>query len=244
MRFLEELQMNALPALQTYLYDGWIIRFADGYTNRANSVNPIYTPNDEIDRKISHCEKLITGKNLNPTYKITPFVQPENLDNLLADRGYNAIHFTSVQTLEINNICQSTVGRVVTEHEFNEVWFDYYCQFGEMSARNQGVSRQILKSIVPQKFYTYMLLDDKVVALGMAVVEKGYIGLFDISVAENYRNMGLGMQLILNMLNTGKTLGVKNAYLQVMLNNAPALHLYNKLGFREVYKYHYRVLVK
>ena len=40
-RTLEELSMNALPALQTMLYGGWVLRFANGYTRRANSINPI-----------------------------------------------------------------------------------------------------------------------------------------------------------------------------------------------------------
>lgn len=38
----EELSMNAHPAIKTHVYDGWLLRFANGYTNRANSVNMIY----------------------------------------------------------------------------------------------------------------------------------------------------------------------------------------------------------
>ena len=39
---IEELSMNALPALSTVLVNGWVIRFSDGCSKRANSVNPIY----------------------------------------------------------------------------------------------------------------------------------------------------------------------------------------------------------
>jgi len=39
---IEELSMNALPALSTVFLNGWILRFSNGYTRRANSVNPIY----------------------------------------------------------------------------------------------------------------------------------------------------------------------------------------------------------
>ena len=40
----EELSLNALPALQTQFYDGWVFRYTSGYgyTNRANSVNLLY----------------------------------------------------------------------------------------------------------------------------------------------------------------------------------------------------------
>ena len=38
-KVLEEVMLNALPSLNTMYYDGWNLRFAEGYTNRANSVN-------------------------------------------------------------------------------------------------------------------------------------------------------------------------------------------------------------
>ena len=41
-RRLEEVAMNAWPSLQQMLFDGWIVRLAQGYTKRANSVNPLF----------------------------------------------------------------------------------------------------------------------------------------------------------------------------------------------------------
>ena len=46
---------------------------------------------------------------------------------------------------------------------------------------------------------------------------------------------------MLNLLDWAKRKGAQVAYLQVMLNNPPALHMYERLGFQEVYQYWYRI---
>ena len=79
------------------------------------------------------------------------------------------------------------------------------------------------------------------IAVGLGVAENGFVGLFDLVTDEKFRNRGFGKELVLNLIEWGKQNGAQRAYLQVMLNNAPALHLYEKLGFREVYQYWYRV---
>jgi len=49
----EELSLNAHPSLQTQVYDGWILRYANGYTSRANSINPLYQSTLDLQEKIA-----------------------------------------------------------------------------------------------------------------------------------------------------------------------------------------------
>lgn len=242
MRLYEELQMNALPSLQTYLYDGWVLRFADGFTNRANSVNPVYEGIEDVNCKISKCQELFNNRGLKPTYKITPFTFPDNLDWLLEERGYRKIHNTSLQILSLHNYRETGVSSVITKNSFDESWFNYYCTFNGISEKNSCICRKMLNSLIPETIYTLLQVENEIIACGMAVLESNYLGLFDITVSENYRNKGYGSKLIDSLLSIGKEHGAKKAYLQVMTNNEPALNLYKKFGFHEVYQYHYRVL--
>lgn len=57
-KFIEELSLNHWQPLSTLLYDGWVLRFADGYTKRANSIQPLYHSTCGADEKIKTCEKI------------------------------------------------------------------------------------------------------------------------------------------------------------------------------------------
>ena len=65
--------------------------------------------------------------------------------------------------------------------------------------------------------------------------------MFDIVTHLQARRQGYGTQLVLSILAWARQRGAHTAYLQVMLHNAPALRLYSKLGFGEIYQYWYRV---
>lgn len=71
---IEEISLNNWQPLSTLLYDGWVLRFADGYTKRANSVNPIHYSTLDLNEKIDVCEKIYLNNNMPTIFKITPFV--------------------------------------------------------------------------------------------------------------------------------------------------------------------------
>ena len=93
--------MNAWPAAQTLLYDGWVLRFASGYTRRANSIYPLYPSGLELDEKIRACEMLYRSQRLPVIFKMTAESQPGGLDDHLAGLGYQPEARTSVQLLDL-----------------------------------------------------------------------------------------------------------------------------------------------
>jgi ribosomal protein S18 acetylase RimI-like enzyme len=78
------------------------------------------------------------------------------------------------------------------------------------------------------------------VGFGLAVLERGAVGLFDIAVASAHRGCGRGRALVEALLHWGAEAGATMAYLQVREQNTAALRLYESLGFQPAYGYHYR----
>jgi ribosomal protein S18 acetylase RimI-like enzyme len=241
-RFLEELSLNAWPSPQTVYDDGWVLRFAEGYTRRANSVNPLYTPFSDLDEHIRRCEQWYRTRKQNVVFKMTPLALPKELDKTLALQGYKEEAVTSVRTVDLDHIDTPDSGHAVTlTHELQDSWLENYCQMSGHDPRRLPIMRQIISRITPAVAFGLLHVDHVPASIGLAVLDRGYVGLFDIGTHPDMRNRGLGQQLILHLLHWAKNNGATHSYLQVMTSNAPAVRLYEKLGYTEVYQYWYRV---
>src|ERR1700730_7737001 len=94
---IEEAGLNSWPALQQLLFDGWLLRFAQGYTKRANSVTPLYPSLLPAEEKIARCEHLYKENQLPAIFRLLSFSgESQQLDQLLAQRGYSVLDRTLV----------------------------------------------------------------------------------------------------------------------------------------------------
>ncbi len=239
-RDIEEISLNAWPALQTLLCDGWIVRFADGYTKRANSVNPLYPSLAGIDAKIQSCESLYRRRRLPVIFKLTSAVLPDDLDERLQARGYESSAATGVQLLDLNGTKQGAAVAQVTESCSAE-WLAAFCRLRSVNSQDRSTLHQMLGRIPPSTGFFTLADGAETVACGMGVVQDGFVGLFDITTDTRFRRRGLGRQLVSDILGWGKQQGARTAYLQVALANVPARRLYATIGFVEFYQYWYRI---
>ena len=240
-RTIEEHALNAWPAPQQLFYDGWVLRFANGYTRRANSVNPLY-PSDgrPVTQKIEQCRNLYQAQHLPLVSRLTPLTQPKNLDALLADQGFAKHSPTSVQVLELHSVPTANTPGFHFEPALSSVWEAEFERLHGPPA-NSEAHRVILQTILPRCCFATLTAETTVVACGLGVLENQHLGLFDIVTAQSHRRRGFGQLLVTNMLHWAKNQGATTAYLQVETGNNPALKLYKKIGFQELYQYWYRV---
>ena len=240
-RRLEEAAMNAWPALQQMLFDGWVLRFAQGYTKRANSVHPLFASSIAVLEKIVTCEQIYAAKGLPAVFRLTPFAAPADLDQVLAQRGYHLIDQTWVMYC---NLLQQTLPATVAvtlRHESLSDWLALWCSLHATSVEQHHTHAAMLDLIPSPRLLVSLVDAGNVVACGLGVCEPPYFGLFDLITAPQYRNKGYGTQLICGMLQWARAHGASHAYLQVVSTNTVARYLYRKLGFQDVYHYWYRV---
>ncbi len=238
---IEEYSLNAWPALQSFVYDGWLLKFADGFTKRANSISPMYKGESKrIKDKILYCESIYSSMNLDTIFKLSPFVTPRKLDRLLSDLHYEIVEPSRVMTLNLSRVEAPHNVNVRFYSEITDEWSDILANFNNLSEPTIHIAKQILsKSFLKKGFFT--LFDGGIpVACGIGVIEQNYVGLYDIVTDRPYRFRGYGKQLILNMLKWAKMNGATDSYLQVVKSNEIANQLYEKLGYKEAYTYWYR----
>ncbi len=75
------------------------------------------------------------------------------------------------------------------------------------------------------------------VGFGMTVIERGMAELGAIILAPEARGRGLGRALVAGLMRFAWENGAGRAYLQVEQGNAPAIALYDSLGFVPIYTY-------
>ena len=240
-RAIEEHSLNAWPALQTCLQDGWVLRFAEGYTRRANSVNPLYPSEGDLAANIAACEAIYRTRGLPVIFKLTPASLPAGLDDVLARAGYRLEAPTSVQLVDLPADSGVPPETVHLAPALEDDWLDAFGRMASAAPARQSIHARLLRSILPTCAYASTRRDGQIVALGLGVLSDGILGLYDILTHPAYRRQGHAARIVAGLLAWAHQNGARQAYLQVMLDNQPALALYHQAGFRELYRYHYRV---
>ena len=242
--FLEELQYNAFPALQTLLYDGWTLRFGGNFTYRVNCANPVYPGSLPPEEKLDHVEKTYADSGLDACIlKLHEGVSDAGtLDTLLSERGYAEERRGNIFLCDLKDFCHTGRSEVLVDSAVEGEWLrDFLDMNGTTRPAVRAAAEKMLQNIAVPVLAASVRLDGKTVACGLGVCERGYVGLYDIYVDTAYRRRGLGADLCAGIMSVGRELGCDTAYLQVLSDNAPARTLYRSLGYREDYEYWFRV---
>jgi N-acetylglutamate synthase len=244
-RLIEELAANAWPPTVVMAADGWQLRFNWGVTRRANSVLPLKllgaTP---IDERIRTAEEFYRAWGGPSRFQISPDAQPAELDDILAARGYAAVMMTHVQAAPIEAVLVATHTdaplTVTISETLDDDWLRTYQEAENVSDADADARAAIMRRIQPQTAFAQVQHNAETVAVGMGVLERSHLGLFNMVTRPAFRRQGAATALLHALAQWGVKRGVNHVYLQVTDANQPARSLYERIGFETLYTYHYR----
>ena len=80
----------------------------------------------------------------------------------------------------------------------------------------------------------------KIISVARAVIDGDWAGIFSMATLPEARGMGAGRTVLSLLADWAATHAAAAMYLQVEIDNDPALQLYNTSNFIELRRYHYR----
>ncbi|MGL5136786.1 MAG: GNAT family N-acetyltransferase [Beijerinckiaceae bacterium] len=241
-RLTEERLINLWPAVSTLMIDGWSVRFANGYSARANSASaltPGATLNDGLRR---HIERLYREAGLPPCFRITP-VADAAVEPMLISAGYRLKDESLTMTASLTGFSDCRPAPSITiEHAPGRRWL------AGVSARQEASKRSVdhLSAIVgqirlPAGFAT-LRCESEAVGFGMTAIDRGWAEIGSVMLDAGHRGKGHGRALVEALLIFAANNAAGQAFLQVTQENAVARSLYRSLGFEDRFAYRTYVL--
>jgi GNAT superfamily N-acetyltransferase len=239
---LQERAARALPAEHVEIVDGWWLRHAPGCAWWTGTVLPHGdAPPDELLRRIVVAEDFHAGRGTTARFQISPPACSEALDSLLAERGYRSHDSISIQVASAADVCEhSPAGslRVRNDDRPTQAWFDLW-----HSVNDHGDPRpqweMLLRTDLPS-LYAYATIGEDAVAVGRAVADSGWVGVFNMATSPGARGKGAAPAVLAELAGWSRAHGAERMYLQVESENASALRLLERSGFAELSVFHYR----
>ena len=242
---IEDLSLNAWPSWQMQVYDGWILRYSSFYTHRTNCVEQIGVPHLSLSEKVPYCESVYHRWKTPCVFKISPVGNPD-LDVFLADRDYSIQHHTTVMTRDLDDIDlafdENPEIPLTIENRVSYAWMEgLFSLKGMDDIVHRRIVPAMYDAIPKDEIAVSVRLNGRVVATGLGILDRDYIGVYAIHVGEDYRRCGIATRMVQAILREGRRQGADHAYLQVVSDNSPARGVYEQNGFRELFCYWFRV---
>ena len=241
-RRVEEAGLNALQTQKQLFYDGWLLRVSPGKAKRARSVNPHFASSLPLPEKIAYCERVYEERGLPALFRMTPFVQPPDLEAVLAARGYDAFEETWVQTVALDR--PPDVPEPGDDVELSAPDVPAFVEAagelrGSPPAQRAAHRERLEHAPMPRRFVV-IRVGGRPVCSGLVALEDGLAGIYDVVTAPDARRRGHATLACAWLLAWAWQRGARAGYLQVDGGNAAAHAVYRRFGFTTLYTYHYR----
>ena len=229
------------PPLEVHDVDGWQVGLSSGFTRRANSVLALSEPRD-VTAAVKEVEKLYARSGQPALFRVCAQSEPEDLDAVLARRGYREVAPTLVMVRSALDAVAAPFDspglRCTVAEEPDDDWLGRWLTVKPSAP----VDRTAAKALLTGARALYLTARDSYGPVGVvrAALVDDWVALSCLAVDTRARRRGIGRALSRAALHEAVQAGARRAFLQVEESNDPAIEMYSRLGFTPAERYHYR----
>ena len=240
---LLERAARAMPATVENRASGWWLRHTDGAAWWSGAVLAHdASDNGRVAERIAAAERFYAERDAAARFQVCPACPPD-LDGILADRGYRWEAPISLQTMDATEpvAARPAPGVVVrVGPEPDPGWLAVLATTGWPRTVVANETRLLDRVGLPSAYVT-VFAGEEPVAIGRAVTERGWTGVFGMATAPRARRRGAARLVLSAIGGWARAQGAPRLYLQVERENTAGCRLYAAAGFTEVATYHYRI---
>ena len=223
----------------------WLLRAADGFTSRANSVLPVGDSGLPLPAAIDQAVRWYEARGL--PAQVTIAYPPDRSaddpnDGYLASLGWMTRGCALVMTGPLQTVAdrreRDWTARVELLDEPDRHWLECY-RWHERVA--PPIASQVLRS-APWQAFGSIRAAGQTIAIGRVAIARGWAGLMAIRVDPGHRRQGLAQIMTAALAKAAASRGAEGLYLQVETGNAAARALYERMGFTYHHAYHFRIV--
>jgi ribosomal protein S18 acetylase RimI-like enzyme len=231
--------LAAWPAVERERLGAWTLRFAGGFTGRANSVLPHGDPGSALEQAVVRCEQAYGARGLPARFQLREGHELAGLEQVLAQRHY----LDDNQALVLAGPLPAAAPAPEVSHADlpSEDWLDTWRAVSRRpSAAQEPHARALLARVSQPR--TFSLLHDGggPIATALGTLSPGWLGLSCLGVREDARRHGAAGRLLGALAAWGRARGAEGLWLEVERENQLAIAWYRRLGLRQAGAYRYR----
>ena len=230
----EERLVNCWPALDTLLMDGWVVRFANGYTSRANSAGAIQPGADLDDARLATLVGLYRAKGLPPSIRLSPLAVA-SLEPRLQAAGWRYVT-RSIGMIGAPRAAAADPAVRLDAHATAE-WITGVTAWADARKKNAAHLEAIVSRIMMPVVFATLYEEDRALAYGLCVLDRGMAEIGSIVVGPEARGKGYGRRLVSALSGWARSRGARRIFLQVEASNGVARNLYRSIGLSDLYPY-------
>lgn len=242
---LQERAARAVPAESAVRIGGWWLRHAPGCSWWIGSVLPhgdTGATRAEVEALISAAEAYTAEHDIPTMLQMTPGAIHPHLDGILETRGYERQASVSLQTAttaEVLELSRRGSLRVRLDERPTREWFDVW--HGVAGGNPEPQWRLLQRITAERTAYASVELGDETVAVGRAVAEDDWAGVFGMATRPVARGKGAAGAVLAALADWAAQNDAPQMYLQAEHENQVAMRLYGRVGFSELAPFYFRV---